>query len=290
MTRRCAVIGHPVGHSLSPALHQAAYQVLGLDWHYGRVDVPPGGATAFLAGLDASWVGISATMPHKEEVASNGEPDEIVRLTGVANTWVRTANGPIVRNTDVSGFQRALRAHGVSSVSDAVIVGSGATARSSMVAVARLGARAVTILARNPDRAAALVELGHRLNISVATQPLDETVPSAAIAISTIPVAGSQALAGGLAGAAPVVFDAIYDPWPTPLAEAGAEEGCLVLNGLDLLAGQAVEQVRLMTGQLVTFELLRSAAAVAIAERGTPAMTGPAESADRSDGFKGGKS
>ncbi len=267
MVTRCGVIGHPVEHSLSPAIHRAAYAALGLDWAYDRHDVAPGGVRAFIAGLDASWRGISATMPHKEDLIAEGTPDEVVGLTGAANTWVRTADGPIVRNTDVPGFGIACRAHGVEEIGSAVLVGNGATARSSLVALAKLGARTVTVLARTPGRAADLVTLGAGLGVAVPVVGLGGEVVAADVVVSTVPVAGSAPVAEALAAAVPVVFDAVYDPWPTPLAEAGAASGRLVLNGLDLLAGQAVDQVRWMTGETVTFELLRGAASEALAAR-----------------------
>ncbi len=266
---RCAVIGHPVEHSLSPVIHREAYAALGLDWTYDRVDVEPGGVRAFVAGLDATWRGLSVTMPHKEEIARLGEPDDVVRQTEVANTWVRTGEGAIVRNTDVSGYRIALAAHGIDRVGHAVVVGNGATARSALVAMARLGARTVTVLARDPARAAGLVSVGTAMGVDVPVSVLGHPVPSAELVCSTVPTAGVEPVAEMLAAAAPVVFDSVYDPWPTPLATAGAAAGRLVMNGLDLLAGQAVDQVRWMTGELVTFELLRGAAQRAIDARAT---------------------
>lgn len=264
---RCAVIGHPVHHSLSPALHRAAYAALGLDWTYTAEDVEPGHVGAFVESLDASWCGLSVTMPHKQAILRHGTPDEPVLLAGAANTWVRTAKGPIVRNTDIPGFGIACRAHGVRALDQVTIVGNGATARSSLIAVDQLGASRVTIVARTRERAQPLADLGTRLGLTVTVQGPDASLPDADVVVSTVPVAGSAALAEALVASAPVVFDSVYDPWPTPLAEAGAASGRLVLNGLDLLAGQAVDQIRWMTGQSVTFELLRAAARDAIAAR-----------------------
>ena len=107
---RCAVIGHPVAHSLSPAIHHAAYQVLGLDWSYQAIDVEPGGLRAFVGSLDDSWRGLSVTMPHKVDVIEFGETDATVDVLGAANTWVRRDGKAIIRNTDVTGAGDALRA------------------------------------------------------------------------------------------------------------------------------------------------------------------------------------
>lgn len=149
--RRCAVVGHPVRHSLSPALHTAAYRRLGLDWTYTAIDVEPGGFDRFVAGLDRrEWRGLSVTMPHKPDVARHGVPDEAVRLTGVANTLVLGA-GPAddtVANTDVPGFVLALRERGIEQLDRVTLVGNGATALSALAASARLGARHVTVTLR----------------------------------------------------------------------------------------------------------------------------------------------
>ena len=99
---RCAVVGHPVAHSLSPAIHCAAYQLLDLDWSYQVIDVEPGGLRAFIASLDDSWRGLSVTMPHKVDLVELGETDATVDLLGAANTWVRRDGRTIVRNTAVS--------------------------------------------------------------------------------------------------------------------------------------------------------------------------------------------
>lgn len=257
---RCAVVGHPVAHSLSPVLHAAAYDALGLDWSYSAQDVAPGGLADFVADLGPEWHGLSITAPHKDDAVALGEADEVVRLAGAANTWVRTQDGPIVRNTDVPGYGLAFAAHGVSGIGRGIVVGNGATARSALLGLHEIGAKAVTVLARRPERAADLLALGRHLGMDVDVQRLEEDDHSADVLVSTIPAAGASEHAAWLAGCAPVVFDSVYDPWPTALAAAAAQQGAAVLNGLDLLAGQAVEQVRWMTGEQVSFELLRAAA------------------------------
>lgn len=256
-----------MAHSLSPALHRAAYAALGLDWTYSAIDVEPGGAAEFIAGLDESWRGLSVTAPHKDDLVNCGDPDQVVTLTGAANTWVRTETGAIVRNTDVPGYGVALAAHGIKGLRSATVIGNGATARSAVAGLARAGVDEVQVLARRPERAAGLVELATTLGLSSTVTTLGAPSPSTDIVVSTIPAAGLATHADAVAALAPVVFDSVYDPWPTPLAAAAHQRGALVLNGLDLLAGQAVEQIRWMTGGEVTFELLRPAARDAMAAR-----------------------
>lgn len=266
---RCAVVGHPVAHSLSPALHRAAYRELGLDWTYDAVDVAPGGLAGFVAGLPRDlWRGLSVTMPHKPDLVRLGAPDDVVRLTGVANTLILDPAGDRVHNTDVPGFVRACRAHGLTRVGRMLVVGNGATALSAVVAAARMGAASVGLVARDPGRTATVAGLATGLGLAVTVHRLGDPVPDADLLVSTIPAAALESQAPALAAAAAAVFDVVYDPWPTPLATAGAELGRVVVDGLDLLAGQAVDQVRLMTGGSVEFDLLRSAGAAELRARG----------------------
>ena len=290
---RCLVIGHPVAHSLSPALHRAAYRELGLDWSYEAVDVDPDGLDAFITGLPTDVRGLSVTMPHKVGIRSFGEGDELVTLVGVANTWVRAPfpepvegqsfpepvegqsfpepveGSAIVRNTDVSGYQLAFASAGVESADSAIVVGNGATARSAVVALRLMGVERLIILARDPQRAADLKTFASgALGMLCQVRPLvpGQAVPSD-IVVSTVPEGGADHIADELVAHAGVVFDSVYDPWPTALAAAAQAAGKPVLNGLDLLAGQAVGQVRLMTGGEVSFELLRQAGLDELASR-----------------------
>lgn len=178
--RRLAVLGHPVAHSLSPVLHTAAYDALGLPWMYTRVDVASGELRRFLAGLGPTWLGLSLTMPLKREV-----PPLLARSTalvdelGVANT-VRldrtrvpfTVSGA---NTDVWGIVAALREAGVGGAGRADILGSGATAVSALRALADLEVGRVTVHARTPEHAAPLVALGAAHGIAVDVVALPET-------------------------------------------------------------------------------------------------------------------
>lgn len=261
--RTCAVVGHPVAHSLSPVMHRAAYRALGLDWNYQAVDVAPGGLAAFVNGLDASWRGLSVTMPHKVDLVQLGTPDRTVHQLGVANTWVRTDDGAIVANTDVEGLVRACGDHGVEAIDRVVVVGAGATARSALAGAALMGATSTTIVSRSLERSGQALGLAVELGMECQWLPLDrdtaENLPKSDLLISTVPAAALEDLAEALVARAQAVFDVIYDPWPTPLARAAASAGRPLINGLDLLAGQAVGQIALMTGHQVPMELLWAA-------------------------------
>lgn len=261
MLRRAGVVGDPAGHSLSPAIHRAGYAANSLAWEYEAYTVEPASLEAFVGERveDPAWAGLSVTAPHKEAILAFGEPDEPTKLVGGGNTIV-FGEAPRVYNTDVPGFVRAWRAHGLDAPRSAAVVGNGATARSIVLALAGLGAREVAVLARRPERAQPLVDLAAALGLYAEVHVLGERVDGFDLVANTIPAGATAPHAEALAAAGRVIFDVVYDPWPTPLGEAAARLGRLPLNGLDLLAGQAVDQFYLLTGAGVTFEQCRSAA------------------------------
>lgn len=263
--RRCAVLGSPIQHSLSPALHRAAYAELGLDWTYDRFEVREDGLAAFVDGCDASWRGLSLTMPLKAAALGLGEVEPLARQAEAANTLIFEDDGRRrLHNTDVAGLVWALRRAGVERLEHVVVLGAGATARSSLLSVARLGARHVTVVARTPAKAAPLRTLGEELGVTVEVVPWSDSVPAAHLVLSTAVAGAADALAARAAAAAPVVFDAVYDPWPTVLAAAAEAAGRQVVNGLDLLVGQALLQLELMTGHTVDPAVLYRAGRAAL--------------------------
>lgn len=268
MTVRCAVLGSPIEHSLSPALHQAAYAELGLtDWEYQRHQVDEDQLPGFVAGLDDSWRGLSLTMPLKVAALELGEPDEVSVLAGAANTLIFDQDHPRAYNTDVPGLVSAFAAAGVSSIDSALVLGSGATARSAMISVAQMGARQVQIVARRVEHARqSLAPLAKQLQLDFDVAGWGE-ITKADVIISTVVAGAADSIAEQCAAAAPVIFDVIYDPWPTALATAAEQAGCRVLNGLDLLVHQAVGQLRLMTGRDVDPAVLLAAGRTAFSDR-----------------------
>lgn len=270
--KHCAVLGSPIRHSLSPVLHRAAYDALGLTgWSYEAYDVDEAGLAGFVAGCGPDWVGLSLTMPLKQAVLALGEPSEVARVVGAGNTLVFDHDGGPhrVENTDVTGMTAALAGAGVVTADTALLIGAGATARSALASLAPLGVRTVTVMARSADRAHDSLDpvAAHfRQRIEVIDW---ETVPTVApaVTIATAPAALGPATAERIAALSAVVFDIIYDPWPTVLADAALRAGSTVLDGMDLLAAQAVDQVRLMTGREVPVEILLSAGRAALAAR-----------------------
>lgn len=268
---RCAVLGDPVAHSLSPVLHAAAYDLLGLPWVYDAVRVPEGGLAAFLEGLaPGEWRGLSVTAPLKREaLALATVVSQRARLVGAANTLVPVDGGWSADNTDLPGAVAAVRAAYAGPVSAGTVLGAGATAASTGLALVELGARTVTLLARSPDRAAetAAAIAAHPAAPSVAVRPLSAP-PAGEVLVSTIPAsAQSPDLVARCADEMPVVFEVLYDPWPTPLARAAEAAGRTVVGGLDLLVHQAVLQVEAFTGRPAPVEAMYSAGRAALAGR-----------------------
>jgi shikimate dehydrogenase len=248
--RKAGILGSPVAHSRSPQLHLAAYRALGLhDWTYERIECGADELPGVVGGFGPEWVGVSVTMPGKfAALAFADERTTRADLVGAANTLVRTLRGWRADNTDVDGVAGALGA----ASGRALVCGSGGTAPAAVVALAGLGVDAITVVARNPDKAARLVELGSRVGVATRFCGLDsgglaDEVASAQVLVSTIPADAASRYAEVLA-AIPVLLDAIYDPWPTPLAAAVAATGGRVISGLQMLLHQAFAQVELFTG------------------------------------------
>ncbi|MFJ4655568.1 shikimate dehydrogenase [Nocardia sp. NPDC088792] len=252
--RRAAVLGSPISHSRSPQLHLAAYRALGLDWSYERIECTAEQLPGLVDGFGPEWVGLSVTMPGKVAALEYAaEKTDRAELVGSANTLVRTENGWRADCTDVDGVRGALQGGGVDEVSRAVVLGAGGTARPALLALAELGAHTVTIVARDRGRAADTLELAERLGLSAEVIDFDPdgltfVCSEVDAVVSTVPAAGAAAVAEAVA-LAPVVLDAIYNPWPTPLAEAVQRAGHTVISGLEMLLNQAYGQVEQFTGK-----------------------------------------
>lgn len=256
--RRAAVLGSPISHSRSPDLHLAAYRALGLtDWTYDRIECTEDQLPSLVAGLGPEWVGLSVTMPDKfAALRFAAECTARAELVGSANTLVRIPGGWRADNTDVDGVVGALES--LPGPRTAVL-GSGGTAPAAVVGLAALGAREIAVVARNPDRAAPLLALSASLGVDLRWIALGTPVRADAV-VNTLPAAVAAEHAPTVADAG-VLLDAIYDPWPTPLATAVAAAGGRVISGLQMLLNQAFAQVEQFTGLPAPKEVMRQALA-----------------------------
>jgi len=248
------VLGSPIAHSRSPQLHRAAYRALGLaGWTYDRIECGADELPVLVGGFGPEWVGVSVTMPGKfAALAFADERTRRAERIGSANTLVRTATGWLADNTDVDGVSGALGSAGPVAGA-AIVLGSGGTAPAAVVALAELGVDQITVAARNADKAARVVALATEVGVAARFCALDdpalaETAVAASVLVSTVPADVAARYAPVLA-TVPVVLDAIYDPWPTPLAAAVSAAGGTVVSGLQMLLHQAFTQVELFTGR-----------------------------------------
>lgn len=276
LMKRAAVLGKPIEHSLSPVLHSRAYEELGLtDWSYDRFEVDAPELADFLAGLDDSWRGLSLTMPLKDEALVLAETCSPAALqTGAVNTLVRTPTGWAGHNTDVHGLVAALSGAGVGTQVDpdrVLLLGSGATARSALAALAQLGTREVVLAVRHEARASTLAQArDHGFEVSQVSLD-DAAADPARIVVSTLPAGAADGFADAvdtdgvdLTGA--VWMDVVYADWPTAFGQVGRRLGATVVPGLDMLVHQAVRQVELMTGRTVTPEVVQQAGQAALGD------------------------
>jgi shikimate dehydrogenase len=267
---RAAVLGSPIGHSLSPVLHLAAYDALDLpDWRYQAVDCDEHRLRPFLSALDEDWVGLSLTMPLKRlALELSDEVSPLAAAVGAANTMIRREGRWFAANTDVGGMVDALREAGVERPGSAVVLGAGGTAQAALAALRELGVTEALVLVRDLDRAGDLRGAAARLDVhpeiraGLADWPngIDPRVYQAELLISTVPRGAADPLAAEPRWSDKgTVLDVVYDPWPTPVAVSAAAFGWHIASGLDMLLHQAARQVSLMTGRTPPVAAMRDA-------------------------------
>ena len=265
MRKRAAVLGSPISHSLSPTLHNAAYLALGIEGKYDAVEVKSAELLGFMNHVketDANWIGFSLTMPLKEEILTVADKiDPLAAQINSANTLLPTNEGWLATSTDVSGFIWALAAHGVSNFKSVQIIGAGGTARAAAAAVDAPG-RTIEVISRNVAR-----ENDMKRAVSLASlsfTPWENISLNADLVINTTPMGAADLLPSGNG----VLFESLYNPWPTQLA---AKWDGKVIDGLDLLIHQAIDQLHLMTGFVIDrnlmSQLLRAAGEAELKDR-----------------------
>ena len=257
--RRAGVIGHPIAHSRSPAMHAAAYAELGMDWEYAAVDVPPAGLAEFLEGMaGAGFAGVNVTIPHKQAViplCSQIGPE--AAAAGSVNTLLVREEGIHGESTDGRGLLWAI---GDVEPADALVLGAGGAARAAVAALRRAGWQ-VGVSARRPEAAA---ELGGAVPwppdraaaLVVNATPLGQRETPGPVAGVSLPIDTS------LLGPDTTVVDLAYrgDGTETPLCIAARERGARVVDGLEVLIGQGIYAFELLTGRPAPVEAMRRGA------------------------------
>jgi shikimate dehydrogenase len=259
------VIGSPVRHSLSPALHNAAFAAAGLDWVYAAFEVAPGDAARALDGMRALGLGgLSVTMPHKADVAAAvDERSDAVAALGAANCVVPAGGGRLRgESTDGDGFLRSLADAGVAvDGKRCVVLGAGGAARAVVLALAGAGAAGVSVVNRteaNAQRAAELAGAVGEVGSAVAVADADLVVNATSVGMGD---GGGLPLDPAALGAGQVVADLVYQPVQTPLLAAAADAGCTTVDGLGMLLHQAALAFERWTGEPAPLAAMRLALA-----------------------------
>jgi shikimate dehydrogenase len=261
------LIGFPVEHSLSPAMHNAAFAELGLAYRYVLLPTPPGELAQRVGEYTgAGLIGWNVTVPHKEGMVSLlDEMSDEVRAIGACNT-VRVEGGRLRGfNTDTTGFMRGLEeAGGVEADSRVVVLGAGGAARGVAWALRRAG-HEVIILSRKPEQASMLAtRLGARAGV-LDQGTLERTLEGAALLVNCTPVGmwpdvGQSALPDEVRlPASLLVYDLVYRPRPTLMLQRAAQAGCRTQDGLSMLVYQGAAAFGLWTGRRAPVETMRQA-------------------------------
>ncbi len=256
---RGAVLGSPISHSLSPALHRAAFESIGVAGSYEAIDVPSGTLSEFFLSNQSEFDYFSLTMPLKEEAhLLQVTCDELSLRIGSINTLYKKEGRWLATSTDGSGFLAALAAQGFSSFSNALVLGAGGTARA--VAGALDGnAKTLSVMGRTSTRRDALERCVEKSDYAYLAWKNDPDINSYDLIINTTPAGAADLLAENLpAQVSGLLFDVIYKPWPTVLASAWEDRSGKVINGKELLLWQGLDQLALVLTQEFDRESLSS--------------------------------
>jgi len=258
-TRIVGIVGHPLGHSLSPVLHNTAYRHLGLDFIYVPLDaerLEPALGAARELGLR----GFSVTLPYKVEMVSHLDGvDPLARAVGAVNTVVCDGEARIGFNTDATGGVAPLRERMALAGMPVAVLGAGGAARALVHGLAEEGA-SVTVFNRTPERAGELARgagVDHRPLADLERHPYRVLVNATSVGMApepeTMPVP-AEWLRGDL------IYDIVYNPAETRLLREARSRGIATLGGLEMFVQQAAEQFRLFTGRDAPLEVMRDAA------------------------------
>lgn len=278
---RAGIIGWPVEHSVSPAMHNAAFDALGMDWRYELLPTPPDAVERQMAKLRApEFAGANVTIPHKQVVIPY--LDEVVdaaTVVGAVNTIVALGARLIGYNTDVAGIRWALTKSGVQLAGwHVVVLGAGGAARAAVYALHTLGVASASVFNRTPDRAEALVEelRPHLIDTKLEAAALSNAgrleaelghagLLINATAVGMHPAVDASPLPASIEMPAHlVVFDMVYNPQETRLLQQAKRAGAETVGGLDMLIGQAVGAFKLWTGRTPPVEVMQEAALAAL--------------------------
>jgi shikimate dehydrogenase len=253
MSKKFGVLGSPISHSLSPAIHAAAYAVMQEDWVYERFQVEKEDLLDFLSKSEGSFAGFSLTMPLKErafEIATVA--DQISSITKATNTLVWSGGKWQGSNTDVFGISKSLAGNISGSINKVLILGSGATAVSAITAISQsFPSSKVFLHARNLKKVSELLKFSKALGLRARrARFLKSRMLKADVVISTLPSGVLNLVAANFSGLKKfkprgALLDVAYNPWPSDIAKVWSASGSLVISGKEMLIWQALAQIRI---------------------------------------------
>ena len=254
---KAAVLGSPITHSLSPALHKRAYELLGISASYGSIELTPERALDFFKdALSEDWTGFSLTMPLKETIFDLSdtlqfEIEPVAARMRSANTLLKVGSTYRASSTDRTGFMRLLERVKMDNVA---VIGGGGTARAALGALDGR-ARNIDFLLRNSSRAEALSTISS--SSAVNFYGMDRPLEGYDLVISTVPAGASDLIAESLNFLIPTFFEVLYNPYPTKLLAKATSLGSKVFDGIDLLVEQALDQIALFSGTAFEIDPMR---------------------------------
>jgi len=279
-TRLAAVIGSPVRHSLSPAMHNAAFRELGLNWVYLAFEVAPGSVDVAFDGIRALGIGgLSVTIPHKAAaLAAVDDATAAASAIGAVNTVVRRDDGSLLGdNTDGAGFLASLAEEGFDPNGRAcAVLGAGGAARAVVHALAGAGAAEVTVVNRTASRAESAAELAG----AVGRVGAAADVGRVDLVVNATPIGLAGADPGGLPidprllGPGRLVVDLVPNPAVTLLMREALDRGARVAGGLGMLVHQGALAFELWTGRPAPVKVMRAAAVQALTQTGPEGRSG----------------
>jgi len=248
---RGAVLGSPISHSLSPVLHNSAFELLGVSGSYEAIDVPSGGLASFLKERGTEFDYLSLTMPLKEEVLTNAQElnisiDALATRIQSVNTLIRRSSGWEATSTDGSGFVKALANAGHDHFRSVLILGAGGTARAVAGALDEI-ADEVSIMGRSVRRNAGIASCFTKVNPEFLTWDDHLDLRNFDLIVNTTPSGAADLVAENIPNkVSGLLFDVLYKPWPTLIARRWSDAGGKVIGGLELLLYQGIDQINLI--------------------------------------------
>ena len=257
---RAAVLGSPVSHSLSPTIHNAGYKALGLPHEFSTIECNEASFRHVLESCDENWMGLSLTMPLKESAFTVADTVTSVAVLARSANTLLLADQIHADNTDVYGIVQAVREHAAVNAHRAVIIGSGATARSAVVACNELGITSIDLIARNKRALNECGDIAQKLGIAAtASDPRDVVFTETTLTINATPAGVADALIPALHPPAGAILDVVYYPWPSAITAHWLNSGLVAIPGHSMLLHQAVKQFQLMTGFAAPVDVMRHA-------------------------------